>query len=109
MSLLLNCLIHGDDPSLMFAVEIQKNNHVTVFKDLIKEKKTSRLKDIDASDLNLWKADFPINDDVETELKYINLAGYSKLWPPSKKLSTFFTVAKDDYLHVIVNYPGMSH
>jgi hypothetical protein len=43
--LFLNCFIHGDDPERMF-----------------KKEKASRLKDIDVSDLDLWKADFPIND-----------------------------------------------
>ena len=46
----------------MFTVKIPRTDNVSILKDLIKEKKASRLKDIDASDLDLWKAEFPIDD-----------------------------------------------
>jgi hypothetical protein len=59
MSLSLNCFVLGDDPDRMFTVEIAKTKNVSILKDLIKEKKASQLKDVDASDLNLWKVDLP--------------------------------------------------
>jgi hypothetical protein len=107
MSLSLNCFLIDDDHDRTFTVEIPKNKNVSILKDLIKEKKASRLKDIDASDLDLWKADFPI-DDLAKKLRNINLALYPKLSPSSKKLTTFFTDAADDRLHVIAKAPGMS-
>jgi hypothetical protein len=58
----LNCFIHGDDPDRMFTVKVPKTDNVSILKSLIKNEKASRLKDIDASDLDLWKVDFPIND-----------------------------------------------
>ena len=58
----LNCFLLGDEPDRMFTVEIPKNKNVSILKDLIKEKKASRLDHIDASDLDLWQVSFPIDD-----------------------------------------------
>ncbi|KAJ3499972.1 hypothetical protein NLJ89_g9993 [Agrocybe chaxingu] len=104
MSLSLNCLVVGDDPDRVFTVEIPKNKNVSILKKLIKEEKAPHLDHVAASDLDLWQVSFPI-DDLETELGNIDLAGYPKLSPPSKKLSTFFTDVADDCLHVIAKVP----
>jgi hypothetical protein len=88
-------------------VEIPKNKNVSILKDLIKEKKAPHFDHIAASDLDLWLVSFPI-DDLETELRNINLAGYQKLSPPSKKLTSFLTDVADDCLHVIAKAPGTS-
>jgi hypothetical protein len=72
MPLSLNCLILGDDSDRTFTAEIPKNS---ILKDLIREKKASRLYHIDASDLNLWQVSFPI-DNLKMELGNINLARY---------------------------------
>jgi len=106
MSLSLNCFVLGDDPDRTFTVEIPKNKNVSILKKLIKEK-APQLDYVAASDLDLWQVSFPI-DDLETELGNISLAGYPKLSPPSKKLTTFFTDVADDCLHVIVKAPGTS-
>jgi hypothetical protein len=39
-----------------------KTKNVSILKDLIKEKRASRLKDVDASDLDLWQVNFLIDD-----------------------------------------------
>jgi len=103
----LNCFILGDDPDRIFTVKVPKTENVSILKDLIKEKKAPHLDHVAASDLDLWQVSFPI-DDLETELRNINLAGYQKLSPPSKKLTTFFTDVADDCLHVIAKAPGTS-
>ena len=105
MSLSLNCLVVGDNPDRIFTVEIPKNKNVSILKDLIKEKNPSSLGNVDVKNIDLWQVSFPI-DDLETELGNINLARYPKLLPPSKKLTTFFTDAADDCLHVIAKAPG---
>ena len=97
----------GDDPDRMFTVKIPKNENVSILKKIIKEEKALRLGHVEASDLDLWQVSFPI-DDLEAQLGNINLAGYPKLSPPSKKLTTFFTNVVDDCLHVIVKAPGTS-
>jgi hypothetical protein len=105
MSLSLNCLVVGDTPDRIFTVKIPKVENVSIFKDLIKEKKARHFEHVDASDLELWQVSFPIND-LEKELGNINLARYPKLLSPSKKLATFFTDVADDCLHVIAKAPG---
>jgi len=103
----LICLVVGDDPDRVFTVKIPKTENVSILKDMIKEKKAPHLDHVAASDLDLWQVSIPI-DDLETELRNINLGGYQKLSPPSKKLTTFFTDASDDCLHVIAKAPGTS-
>lgn len=107
MSLSLNCLVLGDDPEKAFNIEIHKNKSVSHLKDLIKEKRSSRLKDVDASDLDLWQVSFHF-DDLDSELANIDLSAHQKLSPPIKRLTTFFTDVEDDCLHVIVRAPGTS-
>src|SRR6266699_3411019 len=107
MSLSLNSLVVGDDPDRTFTVEVPKNKTISILKKLIKEEKARHFEHVDASDLDLWQVSFPI-DDLETELGNINLSRYPKLSPPSKKLTTFFTDAADDCLHVIAKAPGTS-
>jgi len=110
MSLSLNCLVVGDDPDRIFTVKIPKTENISILKDLIKEKKAPHLDHVAASDLDLWQVSFPI-DNLEMELGNINLAGYPKLSPPSKKLTTFFTdvtdsqKSSDDGLDVLVKVP----
>ncbi|KAF8157793.1 hypothetical protein B0H34DRAFT_844095 [Crassisporium funariophilum] len=104
MSLSLNCLIVGEDPDRTFTVKIPKTENISILKDLIKEKKPSSLRNIDAKNIDLWQISFPI-DDLETAVKNLNLARYPKLSPPSKKLNTFFTDAADDCLHIIAKVP----
>jgi hypothetical protein len=107
LPLSLNCLVLGDDCKNVFAVDIQMTKHVGILKELIKEKKASRLRDIDASDLHLWQVSFPI-DDLQAALENFNLAKHLELSLPSKKLSTFFEDVADDHLHVMVKVPSMS-
>ena len=58
----LNCLILGDEPDRLFTVTIEKTKNVSVLKKLIKGEKPSRLKDIDASDLDLWRVSYQPKD-----------------------------------------------
>ena len=46
----------------MFTVKVPKTDNVSILKSLIKMEKASLLKDIDASNLDLWKVDVPIDD-----------------------------------------------
>jgi hypothetical protein len=89
----------------MFTVKIPQVKNVSILKRLIKKENPSSLGNIDAKNIELWQVSFPV-DDLEKELGNINLAGYLKLSPPSKKLTTFFTDVAHDYLHVIVKAPG---
>jgi hypothetical protein len=105
MSLSLNCLLLGDDLDRMFTVKIDKTETVSILKKLIKEENPSSLGNVDVKNIDLWQVSFPI-DDLETELRNINLDHYMRLSSPGKKLTTFFTDAADDCLHVIAKAPG---
>ena len=109
MSLSLNCLIHGEVQEQMFTVEIEKTKNVSILKDLIKEKKASRLEHVDASDLVLWRFDHNL-DELGSKPVNVNLDTYSKLSPPRMKLSFFFNGTLDDeLLHIVAKAPGTSH
>jgi hypothetical protein len=56
----------------MSTVEIPKAQYISILKDLIKEK-ASRLKDVDASDLEPWQVNLPIDD-----LSSINLPAWGR-------------------------------
>ena len=58
----LNCFVLGDDPDRMFTVEIPNNKNVSILKSSIKKEKAPHLDHVAASDLDLWKAEFPIDD-----------------------------------------------
>ena len=110
MSLSLNCLIHGHVQEKLFTVKIEKTENISILKELIKEKNSSFLKAVDASDLVLWMVNLRL-DELGVEPVHVNLDTYLKL-SPRKKLSSFFngTVPVDDeLLHVIAKAPGMSH
>ena len=106
-SLSLNCLILGDEPDKMFNIKIPKTEKVSILKDLIKEKKASRLEHVDASDLDLWKVNLYLNE-LE-ELVDVNLDNDPKL-SARRNLSCFFNGTVDDEcLHIIAKAPGTSH
>ncbi|KDR79311.1 hypothetical protein GALMADRAFT_1233107 [Galerina marginata CBS 339.88] len=58
----LNCFLLGDDSDRTFTVKIQKNEPVSLLRDLIKEKQAPHLNHVAASDLHLWNVSFPIDD-----------------------------------------------
>jgi len=105
MYLSLNCLIHGEVPEKLFTVEIETTKSVSFLRDLIKEKKASRLEHIDASDLDIWMVDLHL-DELGADPVYVNLNTHRKL-SPRTKLSTLFN--HDECLHIIAKAPGTSH
>jgi hypothetical protein len=51
----LLCWILGDDANCIFPVEIENGKTVGHLKDMIKNKNTDALRDVDAKVLTLWK------------------------------------------------------
>jgi len=95
----LNCLVLGDDPDRLFTVEIAKTKNVSILKDQIKEKKGSQLKDVDASDLDLWRVDSTIIDGDDP-------SAYGSKMNPGKLLLDVFQSGLDIYrVHVVVGVP----
>jgi hypothetical protein len=105
MSLSLNCYVLGDHPDRIFTVKVPTTDNVSILKSLIKKGKASPLKDIDVSDLDIWKVDLNL-DNFEEELENLKPDPHLIL-RPQKTLSMFKDGIVDNHLHVIVKAPGM--
>jgi Crinkler effector protein N-terminal domain len=106
MSLSVNCCLLGDSNQI-FTVKFSKTDDVSILKDLIKEKKAPHLNHIAASDLELWKVNFPI-DDLEAQLAKFTPSRASMLFPAKRLLQIFKGGIEEDYIHVIAASPGVS-
>jgi hypothetical protein len=106
----LNCFVHGDDPSHIFAVDIDGNKKVSALKELIKDKKMHTFQHVDADTLNVFQVSLPIDDDVDAELRRFRPEdeGDHRLSNAAKRLKEFFRDPKDEYVHVIVVHPVAS-
>jgi len=105
--LCLNCFVDGDQPNQAFSVEVPKTKNVSILKDLIKEKRSHRFENVDASDLNLFLvSETFLIDDLASKQPPSN--GYPLR--PNKRLSSLFARdLSDDDLHIWVKAPsGMS-
>ena len=88
----------------MFTVEIPNNKNVSILKSLIREKNPSSLGNVDVKDIDLWKAEFPI-DDLFTK----NLSTDGPKLRSGKLLSDVFPPELDiRYIHVTVCVPVRS-
>jgi hypothetical protein len=98
---LLNCFVLGDKEDNVFTVKIPKNDNVSILKKMIKEDKAPHLNHVAASDLELWKVSFPIDDHASKK---------SQTEPPlkpNKRLSSLWhRNPSDDDLHILVKAPG---
>ncbi len=99
---LLNCFVLGDDEERVFPVKIPRNDNVGILKDEIKKKKARLLRDIDASDLELWEVSFPIDDHASKKLQTV-----APLRPNKRLFSLWHGNPLDDDLHILVKAPGM--
>jgi Crinkler effector protein N-terminal domain len=63
MTLSLNCFILSDNPNQTFTVEISKAKNVSILKDLIKEKNSLSLGNVDAKNISLLQALLNLNAD----------------------------------------------
>ncbi|KAG1766753.1 hypothetical protein EV702DRAFT_980692 [Suillus placidus] len=51
----LNCIVLGDDPSRIFAVDIGETQTVSELREVIQDEKKPEFDHIDADRLKLWK------------------------------------------------------
>ncbi|KAK2459364.1 hypothetical protein APHAL10511_008622, partial [Amanita phalloides] len=99
----LNCFVLGDDQDQMFTVKILKTDNVSILRDLIKEKKNPHLNHVAASELILSQVSLPVDNDLEANLKNLDLTPLKPLLP---LLSQVFPRSEEDCLHVVVKVPG---
>src|SRR6266545_5635141 len=87
----------------MFTVEVPKVKNVSILKDLIKEKRPVRFANIDASDLELWKVSFPIDDLASKQPPTLGPS-----LRPHGLLSDLFTSILDaSHIHIVARVPLM--
>jgi hypothetical protein len=99
---LLNCFVLGDKKDNVFTVKIPKTDNVSILKKFIKEEKVHRLGHVDASDLEIWKVSFPIDDHASKKSQT-----EPPLRPDKKLFSLWYGNPSDDDLHILVKAPGM--
>ena len=104
----LNCFVLGDDPDRFFTVEIPKNKNVSILKDLIKKEKAPHLNHVAASDLDLWKTDFPFDDLHSMSLSSWAPTVEPKLGSGELLLDVFPSELNIKFIHVTVCVPDRS-
>jgi len=110
LTLELNALVLGDDPSHVFTVEIEGTKNVSALKDAIKDKKKHAFEHVDADALNIFRVSFPAIDDPDATLKRFRPEhdpekGVHHLSVPVKRLKGVFGDPVDQHIHVIVQPP----
>src|SRR6266545_5419954 len=86
----------------MFTVEVPKVKNVSILKDLIKEKRPVRFANIDATDIELWKVSFPIDDLASKQPPTLGPS-----LRPHRLLSNLFSFGLDvSHIHIAARVPG---
>ena len=109
MSFSFNCLIHGENPPRLFTVEIEKTKNVSTLEKLIKKEEASFLKDVDASDFEIWMVNVDLHlDELGAEPVYVNPdIDVINLSSSRMELSFLFgDIVKPDCLHIIAKAFG---
>lgn len=99
----LNCYLLDDDPRRLFTVKVLETENISILKKLIKEEKANTLKDVDASDLDIWKVDIPILN-FQKNLSKIELVDDNCL-SPLEELSDVFPALVSKRVHVLIRLP----
>jgi hypothetical protein len=111
LTLELNCLVLGDDPSHVFTIEIVDSKNVSALKKAIKDEKKHAFQHVDADTLNIFRVSFPEDDDLDATLKSFRPEhdpenGVHSLSKSMKRLKGVFGGPIDEHLHVIVLPPA---
>ena len=101
----LNCLVHGENSSHIFPVEIERTKSVGALKDAIKDKKKLAFNHVDADALVLWKVSVPADENFEENLGKLKFDSKHSLQPLMKLSSVFADQLVDDHLDIVVKVP----
>ncbi|KAG2072092.1 hypothetical protein BDR04DRAFT_1052092 [Suillus decipiens] len=105
----LNCFILGDDPSHIFPVQIIRTGTVMELRELIKEKMKDACDNFDASYLELWKVNLPVDDTLEHNLHGLELHSKKRLSPVGQIYDIFNNPRQHNQLHIVVQLPYRSN
>ena len=85
---------------MVFTVKIERNEDVSILKDMIKEKAALSFA---AKDLILLNVSLPL-DNLDSKLNSLNHETCRTLSPSTTKVSLFFPAPPDDCLHILVKH-----
>ncbi|KAF9973333.1 hypothetical protein BGZ73_003445 [Actinomortierella ambigua] len=101
------CLISGEPASSAFSVKVNPNTTVDDLKDAIVSKMPNAFKHIDASDLLLWRATIPIEEE-EGITTLDGMDNKTKLGNPRACLSKLFPESPNDNTYIVVERPQVT-
>ena len=103
----LFCLLRDQGSRNTFVVNVEKTTDVSFLREIIKQKKSVELANVDASNLILYDVSLPLVD-LDARLDGLELASYPIL-SPTTKLSSISSATWDNRLHILIDWPsGMS-
>jgi hypothetical protein len=107
LTLELNCIVLGDDPSHAFVIDIVDNKKVSALKKAIKDVKKSAFDHVPADHLKIFMVSLPVDDSLDDKLKSFHPEdeGDRRLSNAMERLKEVFEHPTDGHLHVIVLAP----
>ncbi|KAF9197500.1 hypothetical protein BGZ49_002022 [Haplosporangium sp. Z 27] len=102
----LFCIVNGEQASNAFPVKISSTETIGEFKNAIKREKPSAFKQIEASDLIIWRVSIPIDEDAVDEMIIaINIDSKKLLMATGSLSKAFKDGIPEDTIHIIVERP----
>ena len=102
----LHCWVHGNNPDVIFPVEIATTKTVGALKQAIKEENKHAFQHVDADILDLWKVSIPLNDDnFHHKLEYLDLADELLLSARHQLSSVFLDKPTGNDLNIVIKAP----
>jgi len=101
----LNCLVLGDDPNHIFAVEISNAKTASALKKAIKNEKKPAFDHVPADALVLWNVSVPVDRSLKENINNFFLANEESLSPVQELSEIFSDALTRKHLHVIVKSP----
>ena len=101
----LHCHLYGDRRNKTFTIRIEKNNDVSMLKNMVKRDLSVALNNVDAKDLVLYHAPLSVADLADTQWDRLDLSSYPIL-SDATRLSAISFATQDDRLHIIVDLPS---
>lgn len=99
-------MVFGDPTNCIFPVRTTSTETVAALKEVIKRKREHQFHDVDADDLVLWRISLPLNDELQENIKSLNLALIQSLLPRATllELSSELPI-KEQHLHIVASKP----
>ncbi|KAG1784737.1 uncharacterized protein HD556DRAFT_199653 [Suillus plorans] len=98
----LNCIVLGDDPCHIFSVNVARTQSVYDLKKVIKDKNKPQFDHVDATHIDLWQVDLPVDETIEHNLNNLTLDKEKRLWPLTKLQKVFSEIPEDEHLHIVI-------